>query len=106
MLNPESFSSFSVYKPIKYWFLDGQFHMSDYENTTVSNATLEDDSAILRQIIARDYQPQNDIVLIQILLDTGANCAYSNASCDEEIPCILDTGASCSFINESCDDLA
>ena len=38
----------------------------------------EDDDAKLRRIIARDYPPQNEIIEIVFIFDTGATCSMIN----------------------------
>ena len=82
-----SFSLFLVFKQTLFWKCDDQFSMPDFDNHPLSTGapdSVEDDSAILRRIIARDYPPQYEIVAINIVFDTGATCSIINEYFDDD----------------------
>jgi hypothetical protein len=60
--------------------------MPDFDNhplPTGAPDSVEDDCAILRRIIARDYPPQFAIVAINIVFDTGATYSIINEYFDD-----------------------
>lgn len=43
----------------------------------------EDDEAMLRRIIARDYPPQYEIVEVHLVFDSGAACSFTDEPFDD-----------------------
>jgi hypothetical protein len=82
-----SFSLFLAFKQTQFWCFDDQSSMSNFDNYPLSTGApdrVEDDFAILRRIIARDYIPEYEIVSINLVFDTGAICSIINESFDDD----------------------